>query len=412
MDSEGALRRKDEENDRRPAGEDRGGVFPAMSTRARQEEIEATWLAPYASRSGESRGRRYSEEEPEHRTAFQRDRDRIVHAEAFRRLEYKTQVFIYHEGDHYRNRLTHSIETSQIGRSLARMLRLNEDLTEAVALAHDLGHAPFGHAGERILNEMMREWGGFEHNRQSLRVVEVIEHRYPGFRGLNLTWETREGLAKHQSEYDASSPVEYQPGNFPGLEAQLVNLADEIAYTAHDLDDGISSELISFRAIHEAPIWEECYRTAEARAPSAPARLLCAQAIRDLINTLVLDSAAATATAIAELGISTADDARLAPHAVARFSPVLGERFRELKEFLRRTMYHHYRVRRMEVKAERIIGELFAAYTSDQDLLPPHLRAHCEGHSPERIICDYLAGMTDRFAIREYQKLFELTERY
>ena len=257
----------------------------ALNTRERLEEREELLLAPWASRSRESRGRRHPEAEPSHRTAFQRDRDRIIHATSFRRLEYKTQVFIYHEGDHYRNRLTHSLETAQIGRSLARMLGLNEDLVEAVALAHDLGHPPFGHAGERVLDGMMREWGGFEHNRQSLRVVEVIEHRYPGFRGLNLTWEAREGLAKHRTDFDAPDPASTRPARLPSLEAQVVNLADEIAYTAHDLDDGITSELISFRALHEAPLWEECYREAEAPAPGEPARLLCAGAIRSLIGT-------------------------------------------------------------------------------------------------------------------------------
>jgi len=382
-----------------------------LNTRDRLEEREDLLLAPWASRSRESRGRRHPEAEPPHRTAFQRDRDRIIHATSFRRLEYKTQVFIYHEGDHYRNRLTHSLETAQIGRSVARMLGLNEDLVETVALAHDLGHPPFGHAGERVLDGMMREWGGFEHNRQSLRVIEVIEHRYPGFRGLNLTWEAREGLAKHHTDFDAPDAGEYAPGALPSLEAQVVNLADEIAYTAHDLDDGIASELISFRSLHEAPLWEACYRESEALAPGEPARLVCAGAIRALIGLLIADCAEATLASLAELGIRSPDDARTAPLTAACLSQGMEAQFRELKAFLSRTLYHHYRVRRMEVKAERVLGELFAAYVDDPDLLPPGFRAHINSATPERIICDYLAGMTDRYAIREYQKLFDLTER-
>lgn len=383
-----------------------------LYSRERLEEREDILLAPWASCSRESRGRRHAEEEPSHRTAFQRDRDRIIHATAFRRLEYKTQVFIYHEGDHFRNRLTHSLETAQVGRSLARMLGLNEDLVEAIALAHDLGHPPFGHAGERVLDEAMQDFGGFEHNRQSLRVVEVIEHRYPGFRGLNLTWETREGLAKHRTDYDPADPQGYPPGQFPSLEAQVVNLADEIAYTAHDLDDGIASELISFRSLHDAPLWDACHEQAEHLAPGEPARQLCAEAIRRIIGLLVDDCAAATLEAIGELALRRPDDARTAARPAACLSPAVAEQFRGLKEFLHRNLYRHYRVRRMEVKAERILGELFSAYTHDQELLPPTFRAHIGTAAPERIICDYLAGMTDRYAIREYQKLFDLTEKF
>jgi len=383
-----------------------------LNTRDRLEEREDFVLAPFASRSRDTRGRTHPEPEPSHRTAFQRDRDRIIHATSFRRLEYKTQVFIHHEGDHYRNRLTHSLETAQIGRSLARMLGLNEDLVETVALAHDLGHPPFGHAGERVLDGVMRDHGGFEHNRQSLRIVEVIEHRYPSFRGLNLTWEAREGLAKHHTDYDSPDPGVYEPGILPSLEAQVVNLADEIAYTAHDLDDGITSELISFRALHEAPLWDDCYREAEALAGGEPARLICAGAIRNLIGLLVADCAESTLAAIGQLGLRHPDDARTAARPAVCLGPQLAERFLALKDFLRRSLYHHYRVRRMEVKAERILGELFSAYATDQELLPPSFRAHIGGSTPERIICDYLAGMTDRYAIREYQKLFELTEKY
>jgi dGTPase len=386
--------------------------MPEVNTRERLEEREELLLAPWACFSRESRGRRHPEVEPLHRTTFQRDRDRIIHSTSFRRLEYKTQVFIYHEGDHFRNRLTHSLETAQIGRTLARMLNLNEDLVETVSLAHDLGHPPFGHMGERVLDGLMSEWGGFEHNRQSLRIVEIIEHRYPGFRGLNLTWESREGLAKHRTDFDSPDAGEYGPGVLPSLEAQVVNLGDEIAYTAHDLDDGITSELISFRALAEAPLWGECYRQAEEAAPGESARLFCAGAIRNLIGMLVADCAAATLAALGELGIRTPDDARTAPRAAVCFTPAMAERFLELKDFLNRTLYRHYRVRRMEVKAERVITELFSAYVADPELLPPSFRAHVNGAAPERIICDYLAGMTDRYSIREYQKLFDLTEKF
>lgn len=384
----------------------------ALNTRERLEEREELLLSPWASLSRASRGRRHPETEPLYRTAFQRDRDRIIHATSFRRLEYKTQVFIYHEGDHYRNRLTHSLETAQIARSLARMLGLNEDLVETVSLAHDLGHPPFGHAGERVLDGMMSEWGGFEHNRQSLRIVEIIEHRYPGFRGLNLTWEAREGLAKHHTDFDSPESGEYSPGSLASPEAQVVNLADEIAYTAHDLDDGITSELISFRSLGEAPLWGECYRQATQEAPGETARVLCAGAIRNIIGLLVSDCAAATLAAIVELGIGSPDDARTAPRAAACFSPAMAEQFQALKEFLNRTLYRHYRVRRMEVKAERVLTELFSAYVQDPELLPPGFRAHIDDAAPERIVCDYLAGMTDRYSIREYQKLFDLTEKF
>jgi len=381
-----------------------------IRTREDLERNEQLVLAPWASRAAASRGRRHPEAEPAGRTAFQRDRDRIVHATAFRRLEYKTQVFVHHEGDHYRNRLTHSLEASQIARTLARTLGLNEDLTEAVALAHDLGHPPFGHAGERVLDAVMGDFGGFEHNRQSLRVVEVVEHRYAAFRGLNLTWETREGLAKHGPPREEGAAAEYLPGMRPSLEAQVVDLADEIAYTAHDLDDGIASELLSFRALGEAPLWTECYAAAERELDGAPARLVCARAIRGIIDLLVGDAAAATADAIGELGIGAPDDARTAPGPAVRLGAAVAGGFAELKGFLDRELYRHYRVRRMELKAERILGRLFSAYTGEPELLPPSLRVHLEGHAPERIICDWIAGMTDRFAVREYQKLFEFTE--
>lgn len=381
-----------------------------MKTRELQEEAEESGLARWACRSAESRGRKHPEEEHPYRTPYQRDRDRIVHCNAFRRLEYKTQVFVYHEGDHYRNRLTHSLEVAVVGRTLARMLRLNEDLVETIALAHDLGHSPFGHSGERVLNEMMTPWGGFEHNRQSLRVVEIIEHRYPGFRGLNLTWEVREGIAKHITEYD--SPVEegYGPGVYPSLEAQVVCLADEIAYTNHDLEDGLASGLLSVHALKDVPLWSEVLEEAEKDLPGGTPRHLGYAAIRRLVSLLTRDVARITLASVGELGLETSDDARTASRLAVSLSEGREQEFKELKRYLFENLYRHHRVRRMAVKAEKILRELFAAFTTDPQLLPTGVKAHLTGHSTERVICDYIAGMTDRYAIGEYRKLFSPEE--
>jgi len=381
-----------------------------VRTRELQEEAEESGLARWACRSAESRGRKHPEEEPPYRTPYQRDRDRIVHCNAFRRLEYKTQVFVYHEGDHYRNRLTHSLEVAVVGRTLARMLRLNEDLVETIALAHDLGHSPFGHSGERVLNEMMTPWGGFEHNRQSLRVVEIIEHRYPGFRGLNLTWEVREGIAKHITEYD--SPVEegYGPGVYPSLEAQVVCLADEIAYTNHDLEDGLASGLLSVHALKDVPLWSEVLEEAEKDLPGGTPRHLGYAAIRRLVSLLTRDVARITLASVGELSFETSDDARTASRLAVSLSEGREQEFKELKRYLFENLYRHHRVRRMAVKAEKILRELFAAFTTDPQLLPTGVKAHLTGHSTERVICDYIAGMTDRYAIGEYRKLFSPEE--
>ncbi len=381
-----------------------------MRDRAALERLEEQALAPYACRSCASRGRRHPEEEHLFRTSYQRDRDRIIHSNAFRRLEYKTQVFIPHEGDHYRNRLTHSLEVAAVSRGLARMLRLNEDLAETISLAHDLGHSPFGHSGERVLDEMMSQWGGFEHNRQSLRVVEVIEHRYPSFRGLNLTWEVREGIAKHVTEYDAPSGDEYGPGAFASLEAQVVCLADEIAYTNHDLDDGIASGLLPLEVLRDIPLWDGVYRDLEQQLPGEHPRRMGYATIRRLIGLMIKDVADATLSRVETLGIASPDAARMASGFTVTMSEGLEGKFRELKSFLRENLYRHSEVRRMAVKAEKILKELFSVYTSDQALLPAGLRAHLEGHSPERVICDYVAGMTDRYAMREYRRLFSPEE--
>jgi len=381
-----------------------------VRTRELQEEAEEGRLASWACRSTESRGRKHAEEEHPYRAPYQRDRDRIVHCNAFRRLEYKTQVFVYHEGDHYRNRLTHSLEVAVVGRTLARMLRLNEDLVETTALAHDLGHSPFGHSGERVLDEMMTPWGGFEHNRQSLRVVEIIEHRYHGFRGLNLTWEVREGIAKHVTEYDSPAEEGYGPGKYPSLEAQVVCLADEIAYTNHDLEDGLASGLLSVEALKEVPLWSEVLEEAERDLPGATPRHLGYAAIRRLISLLTLDVAGTTLAAVGELGFETPDDARTAARLAVSLSEGREKEFKRLKRYLFENLYRHHRVRRMAVKAEKILRELFAAFTADPQLLPMGVRAHISGYSSERVICDYIAGMTDRYAIGEYRKLFSPEE--
>lgn len=384
-------------------------MLPVIEREALEEREEET-LAPYAVRGRLSRGRRYPEESHPYRTEFQRDRDRIIHSTAFRRLEYKTQVFIYHEGDHYRNRLTHSLEVAVLGRTLARMLQLNEDLVESIALAHDLGHSPFGHSGEHVLNDLMGEHGGFEHNRQSLRVVDVIEHRYPSFRGLNLSWETREGIAKHVTEYDSPSPSDFGPARFPSLEAQVVCLADEIAYTNHDLDDGLSSGLISLRTLGEVPIWGEHYREAESALAGESFRMICFATIRRLINLLIEDTGRTTLSRLGGTDITSPDDVREAESLIVGLSEAVSSPFQELKDYLHENLYRHYKVRLMAVKAERILTGLFALYVSDQTLLPSRLRAHLEGDTPERLICDYLAGMTDRYAIREYRKVFDVNE--
>ena len=339
------------------------------ATREGLEEKERQLLAPYATKSQESRGRVYPEAEHPYRTAFQRDRDRIVHATAFRRLEYKTQVFVNYEGDHYRTRLTHTIETAQIARTIARALALNEDLAEAVALAHDLGHTPFGHSGEIALHEIMQEHGGFNHNAQSLRLVTELEQRYPDFPGLNLTWEVREGLVKHTTAYDATDAHGYEPECRASLEAQGVNAADEIAYNTHDLDDGLRAGLISPLHLAGVTIWEESC----ARVGVVPERLTemdrhCI--IRDLINAEVTDLVINASQALAKHGIDSPQAARSYASDLVVFSPEMSEKNRELRHFLLGRLYRHYRVVRMTVKAQRLVTALFNAYLEEPSQLP------------------------------------------
>jgi len=377
-----------------------------------REEIEArerAVLAPYAMASAASRGREHGEEEHPYRTAFQRDRDRIIHTTAFRRLEYKTQVFVYHEGDHYRNRLTHTIEVAQLGRTLARALGANEDLTEAICLAHDLGHPAFGHTGETTLNALMRDHGGFNHQRQTLRIVTLLEERYPDFPGLNLTYEVREGLVKHDTDYDVTDASGYEPELAGTLECQLANLADEIAYNTADLEDGLRSGLLDPFEVRELALWRVVVRSLGESADRRLDDLLRARVIRRLIGMEVTDAIQATAARLAELSPASADEVRAIGHNIAGFSAEMLEMNRELKAFLLRRFYRHPRVMRMASKAHRLLTELFHAYLEEPLQLPYEIQARIQHgpDGPERVICDYLAGMTDRYAISEYKKLFD-----
>ena len=383
-----------------------------MLTREKLESIEEKMLAPYAMKSTDSRGRKYPEEEHPMRTAFQRDRDRVIHCSAFRRLEYKTQVFVNHEGDYYRTRLTHTLEVVQITRTVARALRLNEDLAEAIALAHDLGHTPFGHSGERTLNSLMKDEGGFEHNLQSLRVVDYLEDKYPHYRGLNLTWEVREGIIKHSSEHDHPELFEeFEPHLKATLEATIVNLADEIAYNNHDIDDGLTSEMITVDQLKEVALWQENYERVIKEMPDHPFKVKRHQTVRYIINTLVTDLVENILYNINRLNIRNVEDVRSCKEMIVIFSPDVLDKGRELKLLLRKNLYTHYRVVRMAEKANRFMTELFNAYHSNPEQLPPHLFSQIEGDNKERIIADYIAGMTDRYALDEYKKLFDPYEK-
>lgn len=367
-------------------------------------------LAPYASHPQQSRGRRYPEPDAPTRTAYQRDRDRVVHSTAFRRLVYKTQVFLNHEGDLFRTRLTHSLEVAQLGRSIARSLGLNEDLVEAIALAHDLGHTPFGHAGQDALNHCMRHDGGFEHNLQSLRVVDKLEERYPSFDGLNLSFETREGILKHCSRTHAEAIERDEPGGVahrfidrtqPSLEAQLCNLADEIAYNAHDIDDGVRSGLLSFEQLEAVPLFARFRDAAKHDHADLAGRRLLFEAIRRMLSEQVYDVIAATRSALATHGPATADDARHAPPIVS-FTPAMRDASVELKRFLFANLYRHPQVTETTDRARRVVQELFEAYDAAPGEMPA---GYAQTGNTRRAIADYIAGMTDRFAIREHQRL-------
>jgi dGTPase len=386
----------------------------ATRTREELEAHEAEWLAPYAMKSRDTRGRQHPEPEDPIRTVYRRDRDRIIHSTAFRRLEYKTQVFVNHEGDYYRTRLTHSLEVAQIAAAIARALRLNEDLVETVALAHDIGHPPFGHAGEHALRELMRNQGGFDHNIQGLRIVDLLEERYPNFGGLNLTWEVRESINKHRTPHDEPGFVAaLDPHVSPLLESQIADISDEIAYDNHDLDDGLTSGLIKEEDLEGVALWQEARASVEAAggAPQTP-EIRKYQIIRTLINRQVTDLIQATVRRLAERTIRSVEDVRACPERLVGFSDGMAALRRPLKVFLWGHLYQHYRVTRMADKAKRFLTELFQLYVEKPKLLPNTTRSRIErGEKVERVVCDYIAGMTDRYCLEEYRKLFDPFER-
>ena len=382
-----------------------------MLDRKHIESREASALAPYAVRSGATRGRVHPEAEHNIRTAYQRDRDRIIHSTAFRRLEYKTQVYLIHEGDHYRTRLTHTLEVAQIARTLARALNLNEDLTEAVALGHDLGHTPFGHAGEAALNAFLAEVGGFEHNRHGLRVVDVLEHPYPEFRGLNLTYEIRECIAKHATVHDAPEASGEFPGAHPPLEGQVVEAADRIAYDSHDLDDALAMGLLGPKELLELDL----FRRTASDFSGAVADLTLDQMVRRVvklqIEMMVRDVLAVAGSEIASAGAASVDEVRGAPRRLVHFSEELEPKIRDVETFLMDRVYQNHRVMRMTTKAQRFLQRLLDIYASDVRQLPPTYQAYAKEFGTKRAVADYVAGMTDRFAMDEYRKLFEPFER-
>lgn len=369
-------------------------------------------LAPYAATPEHSKGRQYDEAQTATRNAFQRDRDRIIHSSAFRRLEYKTQVFVNHEGDLFRTRLTHSLEVAQMARGIARTLHLHEDLTEAIALAHDLGHTPFGHAGQDALNACMKQYGGFEHNLQSLRVVEKLEQRYAEFDGLNLTFETREGILKHCSIKNAKQLGDvgkrFIQKTSPSLEAQLTNFADEIAYNNHDIDDGLRSGLITIKQLAEVDLFEKNRRIVNTQYPALETKRLIHETIRRMINALVVDLCTYSIDKIRAYAPQSIEDVRKQPMMIG-FSPKMAKHNLALKQFLRKNLYHHYQVNRMSAKAERIVKDLFHAFFHNTGLLPVEFQLAAKTDQA-RAVADYIAGMTDRFAIREHRKLFTVEE--
>jgi dGTPase len=376
----------------------------SWKTRKQMEADEGRVLAPFAQKSGDSRGRKYPESRHAYRTEFQRDRARIIHSRAFRRLEYKTQVFLNGTGDHLRTRLTHSIEVASISRTIARALSLNEDLAEAIALAHDLGHSPFGHSGEEMLAECMQEQGGFDHNRQSLRVVELLEAAYPNFPGLNLTFEVREGLQKHQAFYDPPVAGE-EKYRCPSLEAQIANLADEITYYSHDLDDAVDFEILSTAQLEESAVWRGSEASVVERYPAVREPELHQIIIRDIIDVQVRDVITTSAERIASAGVQSADDVRRQPVPLISYSEGLLEANRELRRFLYKNVYYHPRVAEVNQRACEMLRSVFEAYVLTPDLLGEAAAKRIETEGLHRTICDYIAGMTDRYLLEEHARL-------
>ncbi len=370
------------------------------------EEMEIKTLAPYGIASRNSHGRLYPDHEPDYRTCFQRDRDRILHTTAFRRLEYKTQVFINYEGDYYRTRLTHTLEVAQIGRTLARALGGNEDLTETICLAQQTGFSAFGHAGETSLSKLMVDHGGFDHNKQSFRIVTELEKRYPEFPGLNLSWEVLEGIVKHETEYDVSDARDFNPDLHAGLEAQIANVSDELAYTAHDLDDGLRSGLITPDMLEGVELWEILRDNTRWRDQMFTEQHRH-QIIRNLIGLEVTNLIQTTEHNLVNHSVRSVEDLQHLSFNVVTVDEELARRNRQLKDFLYANLYRNFRLVRMSVKAERVLTDLFNAYRSSPTILPRHIQEWIPERGLERAICDYLAGMTDRYAVEEHQKLFD-----
>ncbi|MCG3180706.1 MAG: Deoxyguanosinetriphosphate triphosphohydrolase-like protein [Phycisphaerae bacterium] len=389
----------------------------ALATRQQIEQRERETLSPLSCRSADSAGRKVPEPDHPYRTAYQRDRDRVIHSASFRRLQYKTQVFVNHEGDHFRTRLTHTLEVAQISRTMARALRLNEDLAEAVALAHDLGHTPFGHSGEDALSELMAGHGGFEHNRHTMRIVDFLEERYPDVPGLNLSRETRECLAKHTTRYDKPISRDFPMNERPPLEGQIVDLADSIAYNSHDLEDALSAGLIEEEQCAGLDIWRELRSKIAADHPKlkvasgrAYERERQNRVGKALINAMVSDALATAVASAAKFKAATLDDIRRAP-AIVAFSPAMARQVRAVEEFLWANVYGHYRVIRMAKRARRFMERLFGEFVREPRQLPPSFQARLSADGPYQVVCDYLAGMTDRFCQDEYKRLFEPFER-
>lgn len=382
-------------------------------------------LAAYACRPDQSKGRLYPEDESKTRTPFQRDRDRIIHASAFRRLKYKTQVFVYHEGDHYRTRLSHTLEVSQIARSLARALLVNEDLAEGIALAHDLGHTPFAHTGEEVLEQCMEPYGGFEHNDQSLRVLTKLERKYHRWPGLNLTWETLEGVVKHNGPVtyktlpatlaEVQMQTDLRLNTYASVEAQCAAISDDIAYNNHDVEDGLRAGMFTLEDLQKVSLLREVITGVKKAYPDIAEHYLVQEAIREMIGAMVQDVLAESGTRIRALNPQSPDDIRAAGHQVVSFSPAMTEKVEELRDFLWNRMYRHYTVMRVRLKVERIVKELFDTFQTRYQLLPDHWQKRVEeaggmmdDTARARIVCDYIAGMTDRYAIREHERLFDL----